>query len=452
MYGIHFDHHTLSIARDGELLASEPLAVETGGAEPRAGAAALATARGRPDEVSLSHWRELGRSETAPRNVAREMLAHLRALGIGERIDAVVAVPADLEVSALASLRGALQAAGVDARDFVDAGALTAAALVDRPHYVLLDAGWRSATAARVTGGPDCVVEEAFVSERANLLDVYDLWLNAVAAAMVKNTRFDPLMSLAVEQRLFAALPQVAARAATEGKTEAAVEEGDSRFAVEVDATSFADSAQPFYRELTRLARSARIAGQSAALVLPAESRRWPGFLPRLLEQEQDGVVLAPAGLTAVAASLQAADPAGTPRLHRRVARIADHGLAHAIEYVAAATAPPGGSLPVTHILFGGDSMRFPEVGLVIGTEEVSNTPHITLPSAAAGVSRRHCSLRREGERTILIDHSRYGTWVNGARVRERAPVRAGDRVRVGTPGVEFTLISATAFSREATT
>jgi hypothetical protein len=58
-------------------------------------------------------------------------------------------------------------------------------------------------------------------------------------------------------------------------------------------------------------------------------------------------------------------------------------------------------------------------------------------------VSRRHCSLRREGDRTVLVDHSRYGTWINGARVRERAAVRPGDRVRVGTPGVEFTLISA---------
>ncbi|HKU89508.1 MAG TPA: FHA domain-containing protein, partial [Steroidobacteraceae bacterium] len=110
----------------------------------------------------------------------------------------------------------------------------------------------------------------------------------------------------------------------------------------------------------------------------------------------------------------------------------------------------PGRALPVTHILYGGDSMRFPESGLVIGTEEVSNTPHITLPRAAAGVSRRHCSLRREGERTILIDHSRYGTWINGARVRERAAVRPGDRVRVGTPGVEFTLISAAAFGGPA--
>jgi hypothetical protein len=36
--------------------------------------------------------------------------------------------------------------------------------------------------------------------------------------------------------------------------------------------------------------------------------------------------------------------------------------------------------------------------------------------------------------------------------VKEKAPLRPGDRVRVGTPGVEFTLISAAAFSRESAT
>ncbi|HEX6397183.1 MAG TPA: hypothetical protein VFZ95_07155, partial [Steroidobacteraceae bacterium] len=88
MYGIHFDHHTLSIARDGELLASEPLAVETAASVPSAGSAALAVSRGRPDEVSLVHWRELGRNEMASRNVAREMIAQLHALDINERIEA----------------------------------------------------------------------------------------------------------------------------------------------------------------------------------------------------------------------------------------------------------------------------------------------------------------------------------------------------------------------------
>jgi hypothetical protein len=89
MYGFHFDHHTLSIARDGELLATEPLAVETATSDPRFGRAALAAARGRPDEVSLSHWRELSSNANAARNVALEVHAHLHALSVTERIEAV---------------------------------------------------------------------------------------------------------------------------------------------------------------------------------------------------------------------------------------------------------------------------------------------------------------------------------------------------------------------------
>ena len=71
--------------------------------DPRFGRAALAAARGRPDEVSLTHWRELGRNDQAARNVALEVHAHLRALGVTERIEAMVAVPADLDAQALAA-------------------------------------------------------------------------------------------------------------------------------------------------------------------------------------------------------------------------------------------------------------------------------------------------------------------------------------------------------------
>src|SRR5437016_4549041 len=48
----------------------------------------------------------------------------------------------------------------------------------------------------------------------------------------------------------------------------------------------------------------------------------------------------------------------------------------------------------------------------------------------------------REGLDALLLDHSRFGTFVNGERVAERARVRAGDQVRIGDPGVALTLIA----------
>jgi predicted component of type VI protein secretion system len=47
----------------------------------------------------------------------------------------------------------------------------------------------------------------------------------------------------------------------------------------------------------------------------------------------------------------------------------------------------------------------------------------------------------RDGSEMLLLDHSRFGCFVNGARVAERARVRAGDQVRLGDPGVELALI-----------
>jgi pSer/pThr/pTyr-binding forkhead associated (FHA) protein len=59
-----------------------------------------------------------------------------------------------------------------------------------------------------------------------------------------------------------------------------------------------------------------------------------------------------------------------------------------------------------------------------------------------AGVSRWHCSLRNEAQATWLIDHSRHGTWLNDERVAGRAEVFAGDRIRLGDPGIELTLLA----------
>ena len=66
----------------------------------------------------------------------------------------------------------------------------------------------------------------------------------------------------------------------------------------------------------------------------------------------------------------------------------------------------------------------------------------LALPEGLAGVSRRHCTFVRDGGEVVLVDHSHFGTFVNGERVSERVRIHAGDKVRLGEPGVELSLIS----------
>src|SRR5437660_1665476 len=94
-----------------------------------------------------------------------------------------------------------------------------------------------------------------------------------------------------------------------------------------------------------------------------------------------------------------------------------------------------------SHVLFDGRTFALAPEPLVVGRAPAAARA-IVLPEGLAGVSRRHCSFLREGLDALLLDHSRFGTFVNGERVAERARVRAGDQVRIGDPGVALTLIA----------
>ena len=82
------------------------------------------------------------------------------------------------------------------------------------------------------------------------------------------------------------------------------------------------------------------------------------------------------------------------------------------------------------------------DVPLVIGAEVPADTRGFSLAGALQGVSRRHCSVFRNGDGVVVEDHSSYGTFVNGARVQGRTTLATGDRLRLGTPGEELLLIT----------
>ncbi|MGE0786424.1 MAG: FHA domain-containing protein [Sandaracinaceae bacterium] len=74
------------------------------------------------------------------------------------------------------------------------------------------------------------------------------------------------------------------------------------------------------------------------------------------------------------------------------------------------------------------------EVLLHEGQHRIGRDPGCEIRLIDESVSRRHATLRVSDHGVELIDHgSRNGVRVNGERVVGSAPVRPGDKVRVGT-------------------
>jgi pSer/pThr/pTyr-binding forkhead associated (FHA) protein len=94
-----------------------------------------------------------------------------------------------------------------------------------------------------------------------------------------------------------------------------------------------------------------------------------------------------------------------------------------------------------THVVYRGRAIPIPAHGMVLGRAD-SGAPGLQLPEGIAGLSRRHCTLQRTGERTQIIDHSRHGSFVDGLRVHGRGFLAAGSVLRLGTPGIELPLIA----------
>jgi pSer/pThr/pTyr-binding forkhead associated (FHA) protein len=96
-----------------------------------------------------------------------------------------------------------------------------------------------------------------------------------------------------------------------------------------------------------------------------------------------------------------------------------------------------------THLLAGTVAYALNETPLTIGAARAAGERGVVVDGALEGVSRRHCSIVRRGDAVVVEDHSRYGTFVNDRRISDSAPLKAGDVLRVGTPGSEFLLLEA---------
>jgi hypothetical protein len=453
-FGIELNDRSFALARDGRVLSAAPSAVFDGSGIEPSGASAWKALRRHPTSTSTRHTSAvLSDSGSSPRAAAlltAEMSRRLAedAPAPGERV--WIAVPVRVDARGLGTVLGTAREISLPVHGFVDAATAGVAALGLERDAVVLELGLHHLAATAVeSDGKQARRRRAIVGERGGLIELYDAWLKLISTAMVKRTRFDPLHVAETEQQLFDAVPALIGEVAATGSATAAVNVDGTRHEVSLSRDQLAESAQPVYREILRLLHALRPAGATVSVVVPQIVAGLPGLHDSLEQFVGCELIVVADGFAAAATSvLSLPEPSESVRLLRRLPSRAQSVLEPLVarqslgEQQLAANAAPA-----SHVLFEGRAHMLGENPLIVGRAPAS-TPSIELPEGLAGVSRRHCTLVRNGGELLLVDHSQFGTFVNGERVSERVRVHAGDRIRLGEPGVELALIAVGAAGR----
>jgi hypothetical protein len=326
---------------------------------------------------------------------------------------------------------------------FVDSGVASVAALGVEGHTIVLELGLHHAAATSIDrDGGHVRRRRTVASERGGLMSFYQAWLELVSTTMVKQTRFDPLHDAATEQSLFDSLAIWAYQATLGGSALAALSKGTQRFEVALTRDQFARAALTPCHEIARLLHELRPAGAPLTVVVPSAIAELPGLRDELEQFVDCELVSLPDGFAAVAASRLELPERSLEEPVRLLRRLPVQPKIAAADVTRTMLGSEGArSPPPSHFLLEGRVYALGAEPLVLGRSPLGPRT-LSLPEGIAGVSRRHCTLIPEASEVVLLDHSNFGTFVNGERVMERVRVRGGDRVRLGDPGIELALIA----------
>lgn len=441
---------SLALARDGQVLSAAPSAVYDGSGAEAAGTTAWQALRRQPTSTSTRHTGAVlgnaGSSQRAASLLTAEISRRLADHGAAAGDRVWIAVPVRVDADGLGTVLGIARGLSLQVDGFVDAATAGVAALGLDRNAVVLELGLHHLAATAVeSDGKQARRRRAIVGDRGGLIELYDAWLKLISTAMVKRTRFDPLHIADTEQQLFDAVPALLAEVSAAGGTSAAVNVAGARHEVSLSRDQFAEAAQPVYREILRLLHALRPAGATVSLIVPQIVASLPGLRESLEQFVGCELISVADGFAAAATSLtKLPDVANdqSVRLLRRLPSRKQPALDALVSRQSLGEQQlASNAAPASHVLFEGRAHMLGDNPLIVGRSPGASHA-IELPDGLAGVSRRHCTLVRNGAELLVVDHSQYGTFVNGERVSERVRVHAGDRIRLGEPGVELSLIA----------
>lgn len=397
------------------------------------GARAYRRLRLTPHDIHRLFWREMS---------ADLVHAHLQSLWQqwSDGVDAVIlVVSANWSSEQLGLLLGIADELGMPVIGLVDRAVAATRCRYGADTLWHIDLTLHDATVTRLAQNGACSVLDRQAIDGVGIERLRRAGVEHIARQFLDHTRFDPLHDAATEQALYDGLEPWLRALQRERAVTVSLDKGDETYAVDIEratlARVLADACEPIWQQL----RGCLPVDRQAAVQVSDRVAALPGLvatlarLPRVTTfiLESDAAVR---GALARAGEFQPSGDGVPLKTSLRWDR-------PDVEVTASPGAPASAHAP-THILYGERVYRIASRPLCIGADLGAGEYGIRIAAGIAGISRRHCQVEAGPEGLRLIDHSRFGTRLNGHVIEQSAILQAGDVISVGTPPVELRVVA----------
>ncbi len=377
--------------------------------------------------------------------------AHLSSIWESQRHaihSVLLAVPGHVSNEQLGLLLGIARACEMPVSGMVDSAVAAASTLALQGPVIHVDLLLHRAVATELSAGAVLERRRVETAEDAGLIAFHEALAQGVARSFVAQTRFDPLHAAESEQALFDRLPACLDQLKREESFSLMLEAGGREYVVELGRRELLSFVDEIYARIRALVGSLKRAGSPATLLLSPRAAALAQLSERLASLGEVSIETLTIGAAAqgTLASKQAISGSGDELPF--VTQLSPTGGTGAEPPVRstepAAPAQRSGRAP-THVLFRGVAHAITAEPLVLGSEVGDAQRGLAISGVGPGISKRHCTLWADGDDVVAEDHSSYGSFLNGSRIHGRIAMIVGDRLRLGTPGVELDLIAVAA-------
>ena len=434
----------ISLLKDNKILYRQPSHVLNKNGDLSFGYNALAKARIFPQNLQNRYWLDVsvkkykidGYEKFSPADIVSKELEYIISL-LPEKTPLLIIIPPYLEKQQVSLILGIAHELNIRI-----VGIIESAIAATRNEYkcsklLHLDLHLHCLSISLLQQDNGVMLERCIIINDCGMEAFNDLWIKMISKAFIRQCRFDPLHAGDIDQQLFDKLPEILSKSLTEDSVDITIKNKGQVYSIEIAASKFSEVSMPLYKLLLDKLRLICEVEDLLVLQLSSYLSKLPGLTELLESKFSSEIFKLTEGSTIRGASerFQIKNyEDNSLKIHKKLLwdkpaiQMQNKHIKSVIK-----------DMP-SHILFESRAYKITKLPLNIGTNS-SHDDDIQIKTNTGGISRQHCSLIIKNNKCVISDLSRYGTYLNDQRIESSTILSIGDKIRIGSPGIELLLI-----------